>query len=184
VADTGIGIPDEKQRLLFQSFSQVDASLTRKYGGTGLGLAISKGLVELMGGEISVKSREQEGSLFTFTLPLKTVEESRLVPTGAAPGVPAGPQTSARILLAEDDPMIREMLTMMLARKSYHVDTAANGQESLAKWAAGDFDIILMDLQMPKMSGMEATMAIRQREVAENRRTCIVSVNSPHLAVP
>jgi PAS domain S-box-containing protein len=178
VADTGIGIPDEKQRLLFQSFSQVDASLTRKYGGTGLGLAISKGLVELMGGEISVKSREQEGSLFTFTLPLKTVEESRLAPAGAPPGVPAGPQTSARILLAEDDPMIREMLTMMLARKRYHVDTAVNGQESLAKWAAEDFDIILMDLQMPKMSGMEATMAIRQREAAENRHTCIIGLTA------
>jgi PAS domain S-box-containing protein len=178
VADTGIGIPEAKQKLIFQSFSQVDASFARHYGGTGLGLAISKGLVELMGGEISVRSRERAGSLFTFTLPLKTVEESRLTLAEAPPAAPADSQAAACILLAEDDPMIREMLTMMLSRKRYHVDTAVNGQETLAKWEAGDFDIILMDLQMPEMNGMEATQAIRQREIAEHRRTCIIGLTA------
>ncbi|MFO7644578.1 MAG: PAS domain S-box protein [Desulfosarcina sp.] len=178
VADTGIGIPEDKLDLLFQSFSQGDASFTRQYGGTGLGLAISKGLVELMGGEISVQSRKREGSVFTFSLPLKPVEQSHPAPAEAPPEAPAKPQLAARILLAEDDPTIRKMITMMLCRKGWQIDVADTGREALDQWASGNFDLILMDLQMPQMSGLEVTRNIREKEAGREKRTCIIGLTA------
>jgi signal transduction histidine kinase/CheY-like chemotaxis protein len=178
VADTGIGIPEDKQPLLFQSFSQVDASFTRQYGGTGLGLAISKGLVELMGGEIAVQSRAGAGSVFTFTVPLRTVDRPG-APVAAVPAEEVQKETpAARILLAEDEPMIREMITMMLTQRGLHPDTAESGRQALEKWQDGAFDLILMDLQMPDMSGLEATQAIRQRENGGRKRTCIIGLTA------
>ncbi len=178
VADTGIGIPEDKHDLLFDSFRQVDSSLTRQYGGSGLGLAISKGLVELMGGDISVRSREGEGSTFTFSLPLKSVDQPCSALAEPSRKEPGEPTVAARILLAEDEPMIRQMITLMLTRKGMQAETAGTGREALAKWEAGDFDLILMDLQMPEMSGVEATRAIRQKETAGNRRTCIIGLTA------
>ncbi|WP_155890876.1 ATP-binding protein [Desulfuromonas sp. TF] len=168
VADTGIGIPEEKRELIFQSFSQADSSFTRKYGGAGLGLAISKGLVELMGGVISIQSRKGEGSVFTITIPLKTSEQERSLRDETLPEGSGREHRAARILLAEDDPMIRELITMMLAQHGYRTETAESGREALEKWEQGGFDLILMDLQMPEMNGLEATRAIRKRE-AEGR---------------
>jgi PAS domain S-box-containing protein len=176
VLDTGIGISEEKCDILFESFSQADGSFTRQYGGTGLGLAISKGLVELMGGEIAVQSREGKGSVFTFTLPLKTTQKPISAPTETPPRDP-GEKLSARILLAEDEPMIREMITMMLAQHGWEVESAESGKEAVEKWEKGGFDLILMDLQMPGMSGIEATQTIREREVEENR-TCIIGLTA------
>jgi CheY-like chemotaxis protein len=167
VADTGIGIPEEKSELIFQSFSQADSSFTRKFGGAGLGLAISKGLVELMGGVISIQSRKGEGSVFTITIPLKTSEQERSLGEALPEGSGRG-HRAARILLAEDDPMIRELITMMLARHGYRTETAESGREAVEKWEQGGVDLILMDLQMPEMNGLEATRAIRKRE-AEGR---------------
>ncbi len=178
VADTGIGIPEDKLDLLFQSFSQIDASFTRQYGGTGLGLAISKELVELMGGEISVQSHKREGSVFTFSLPLKSVEQFCPAPAAAPPEAPAEPQPDARILLAEDDSMIREMITIMLSQKGLQIDTAETGGEALDKWASGNFDLILMDLQMPEMNGLEATRNIREKEAGREKRTCIIGLTA------
>jgi PAS domain S-box-containing protein len=178
VADTGIGIPEEKHHLLFQNFSQVDSSFTRQFGGTGLGLAISKGLVKLMGGEISVQSRAAEGSVFTFTLPLRRVEKAS-ASLAEVPAEDIGKENAAaRILLAEDEPMIREMITLMLAKRGLHPDTAESGRQAVEKWQNGDFDLIFMDLQMPEMSGMEATRAIREREREGIKRTCIIGLTA------
>jgi PAS domain S-box-containing protein len=178
IADTGIGIPDEKRDQLFESFSQADSSFTRQYGGSGLGLAISKGLVELMGGEISIQSQEGRGSVFTFTLPLKTAAmpiaasaEAQLEDSGVQP-------FAARILLAEDEPMIREMITMMMTKRGWQTESVESGREAMEKWANGDFDLILMDLQMPEMNGLEATRAIREKETKWGKRTCIIGLTA------
>lgn len=177
VADTGIGIPQEKCELLFQNFSQVDSSFSRQYGGSGLGLAISKGLVELMGGEISVRNQEGKGSVFTFILPLKTVAKQSPRSQSAAKSTEEKP-SAARILLAEDEPMIRELILLMLTQRGYQVDIAETGKDALEKWQGDNFDFILMDLQMPEMNGMEATQAIRARETGREKRTCIIGLTA------
>ncbi|MDO3378005.1 PAS domain-containing hybrid sensor histidine kinase/response regulator [Geoalkalibacter halelectricus] len=163
VADTGIGIPDEKQDLLFQSFSQADSSLTRRYGGSGLGLAISKGLVELMGGTISARSKAGEGSVFMFTVPLRISPKATLAQAEARRASPDGDLTPT-ILVAEDDPAIRELIQMVMKPRGWQTETAESGREALEKWGHGTFDVILMDIQMPEMNGLEATRMIRARE--------------------
>jgi PAS domain S-box-containing protein len=179
VADTGIGIPEQKQHLLFQSFSQTDSSFQRQYGGSGLGLAISKGLVELMGGEIAVQSQEGRGSVFTFTLPLQSSAGFRSAAPAESPSAePASKTSAARILLAEDDAMIQEMVKMVLVRDGWQTETVETGREAVEKWAGGDFDLILMDLQMPAMNGIEATRIIREREAAKEKRTCIIGLTA------
>jgi PAS domain S-box-containing protein len=177
VSDTGIGIPEEKRDLIFQSFSQADSSFKRKFGGTGLGLAISQGLVRLMGGEIGVRDRDGGGSVFLFTLPLKAVAAGP--PANAEEPVekPKDPEfQEARILLAEDEPMIRDMVLLTLARRGWSAETAETGHEAVQKWAEGDFDLILMDLQMPDLDGLEATRQIRQKE--NGHHVCIVGLTA------
>ncbi|MCM2264678.1 MAG: PAS domain-containing protein [Desulfuromonadales bacterium] len=174
IADTGIGIPEDKQHLLFQSFSQVDNSFHRQHGGSGLGLAICKGLVELMGGTISMRNREGGGSIFTFTLPLKTV---------AAKTSPNGTHTAdlgslsarpVRILLAEDESMVRDIVSLALTHHGWNVETAVNGREAIAKWRSEPFDVILMDLQMPEINGLEAARTIRAGEAGPGRGIAII----------
>jgi signal transduction histidine kinase/CheY-like chemotaxis protein len=178
VADNGIGIPEEKRGLLFKSFSQVDSSFTRQYGGTGLGLAISKGLIELMGGEIWVQSREGNGSVFTFTVPLKAAEKPGPSPIQAPSENTGKERVHAHILLAEDDPMIRNMITMILAQAGWQAETAETGRDALEKWENEHYDFILMDLQMPEMNGLEATQAIRKREAERGKRTTIIGLTA------
>jgi len=181
VADTGIGIPEDKQHLLFQKFSQTDSSFHRRYGGSGLGLAISKGLVELMGGEIGVQSRRGEGSVFTFTLPLKPAAGKQIAEPQAEtpPELHARKNPSVRILLAEDDPLVQETVKMILARGGWEAQTAQTGKEALERYEKGGFDLILMDLQMPEMDGIEATREIRQREAEEGEmRTSIIGLTA------
>ncbi|HUL11640.1 MAG TPA: ATP-binding protein, partial [Methylococcaceae bacterium] len=159
VRDTGIGISEEKRKILFNPFSLADSSTTRRYGGTGLGLAISRRLVEAMGGEIGVASLEGVGSRFWFELPLT-------VSTDAAPretSMPrVGDQQPRRVLLVEDVEMNQILVADMLRAHGHDVVTAANGREAVELVAREAFDVVLMDVQMPVMDGIEATVRIRQ----------------------
>jgi signal transduction histidine kinase/DNA-binding NarL/FixJ family response regulator/PAS domain-containing protein len=161
VADTGVGIPEHKQRDIFQSFLQADDSITRKYGGTGLGLAICQLLVGLMGGELSLESREGKGSTFTFTTELKVgdpaaVERERL--EAETPPPETAPMT---VLLADDNPLNRELATTLLSEQGHRVLAVKNGIEALNALREAPFDLVLMDVQMPIMDGVSATRAIR-----------------------
>jgi two-component system, sensor histidine kinase and response regulator len=165
VSDTGIGIPLEKQRLIFEAFAQADASTTRKYGGTGLGLTISNQLVQMMGGRISVESRPQQGSTFSFTIPFGVVQKPPTA-TNAFTSPPASRPAPfpLRILLVEDN-AVNQKLSLVLLRKLRHrVTLANNGQEAIQQLEKRSFDLILMDVQMPGMGGLEATAIIRKRE--------------------
>jgi len=158
VTDTGIGLSDEAQGFLFTEFTQADSSTTRRFGGTGLGLAISKRLVELMGGQIGVDSVEGEGSTFWFELPLEPTDP--LAKQASVETIVEG-VAGVRILLADDALANREVALAMLGEAGYEVDTAVDGREAVAKALEGGYDLILMDLNMPEMDGMEATATLR-----------------------
>jgi len=160
VRDTGIGIAADKQALLFQKFSQVDASTTRRYGGSGLGLAISKQLVGLMGGEIGASSVADQGSEFWFTA--RFTAGIRPTPASAAPPPAAKPRWSGlRILLAEDNIINQKVAIGFLKPLGLQVDVVANGVQAIQALAAHPYDLVLMDMQMPEMGGLEATRLIR-----------------------
>jgi signal transduction histidine kinase len=170
VADTGIGIAESQKDLIFKVFSQVDQSHSRSYGGTGLGLAISKEIVEHMGGHISFTSEEGRGSTFSCTVQLGEgkLERPAVSPPEMAPAAACAPLGAElpmpRLLVAEDDQTIRQVLGGMLQRSKFEIVFAENGQAVLESWQQGEFDLILMDVQMPGMNGFEATAAIRERE--------------------
>ena len=163
VSDTGIGIPPEKQSLLFRNFSQVDASTTRKYGGTGLGLAISKRLAELMDGEIGVESSPGRGSTFWFTARLGLQDpsgESAAAPATPAPAV-SFRHSRLRVLLAEDNPVNQMVALGILKSLGLEAVAASNGQEALDALLQSPFDLVLMDCQMPVLDGYETTRRLR-----------------------
>jgi two-component system sensor histidine kinase/response regulator len=165
VQDTGIGIPPEKLPRLFAAFEQADASTTRKYGGTGLGLAITQRLAQLMGGEAGAESQPGVGSTFWFTAWLERgTAGAPLASSGSseqAEAILRRRHAGARLLLAEDNPVNQEVALEMLQRTGLSVEVAADGRDALDKARTEAYDLILMDVQMPKMNGLEATKAIR-----------------------
>ncbi len=160
VRDTGIGIPPGKQSCIFQSFTQADSTITRKYGGAGLGLSISRELVRLMGGELTVESEEGRGSSFCFTAVLKSGRE---VPATVTPGETREAGKSSSILLAEDVAVSSKLIVHLLEERGLRVTAVGNGREAVEALEREKFDLVLMDDRMPGLDGCEATRIIRDR---------------------
>jgi signal transduction histidine kinase/CheY-like chemotaxis protein len=188
VVDTGIGIPADKIEMIFGRFNQADSSTTRKYGGTGLGLAISKGLVELMGGRIGCTSEIGKGSTFFFSATFAIPEEpeiSGLVNPDMIALPPAEPprqQPGYRILIAEDSENNLALMKAYLKGGGFELDFAENGQIAVEKAISGNPHLVLMDLQMPVMDGLEATRAIRQWEAETHARPMPIIALTAHAA--
>ena len=203
VRDSGIGIAPDDQPRLFSAFEQGDGSTTRKYGGTGLGLVICKRLVGMMGGQIGVESRLGTGCTFWFTLPLPEATTDAVSPAstfsiGSAEVQLKRNHPGARILLVEDEPINREVACILLEDVGLSVDLAGDGQQAVDKAASGSYDLILMDMQMPVMNGLDATRAIRilpehantpilamtANAFEEDRQACLDAGMNDHISKP
>jgi len=183
IRDTGIGICDEAKAKLFAPFVQADASITRRFGGTGLGLSICKKLVELMGGRIGVADREGGGAVFWFEIALARAEPIPVTPGDfvEAPLDRASEGAPSRILLAEDNSINVEVARLILEGAGHEVDVARDGMEAIEAVARRGYDLILMDMQMPRLDGLTATREIRSRE-SEGRRVPIVAMTANAMA--
>ena len=180
VRDTGIGIPLQKQALLFQNFSQVDASTTRKFGGTGLGLAICRQLVELLGGQIGVDSQEGRGSVFWFTARFERSLKPGTVPMLSPSSIEIEYRTGIRVLLAEDNSANQMVALGLLKNLNVHADVAADGRKALEALRANPYDLVLMDVQMPEMDGYTASRAIRQPETGVRDPDIVIVAMTAH----
>ncbi|HLG97771.1 MAG TPA: response regulator [Bryobacteraceae bacterium] len=181
VTDTGIGLSPSQQQLIFEPFRQADGSTTRKYGGTGLGLAICSSLVNIMGGSISVTSAPGAGSTFSFTV--------RCAAAGCAPGkdpntaiwTPAGARRSrvnCRVLVAEDNPVNQLLMIRLLEQRGFQVVIAANGRAALTAIQEQHFDLVIMDVQMPELDGLEATRLLRENERSTGKTLPVIAMTA------
>ncbi|RME16281.1 MAG: response regulator, partial [Bdellovibrio sp.] len=171
VHDTGIGIPKEKLKTIFDSFEQVDSSISREYKGTGLGLAISKKLCELMGGKIWAESELHKGSSFYFTIKTKVLKNCTLLENHrkppfllSSPETAPAPLHHPKLLLVEDDPLNQDLFKAFCERLNYKVQCVDNGLEAIRLLEKESFDIVFMDIQLPKVSGLETTRLIRHNQ--------------------
>jgi CheY-like chemotaxis protein len=177
VTDTGIGIPAEKMPLLFEKFTQADSSTTRRYGGTGLGLAICRELAHLMHGSISVISEEGKGSTFFAELPFQRSQSAAETPEPVVASEME--QRSVRLLAAEDNPVNQKVLQAIVEPMDVELSIVGDGRAAVEAWRGGDYDLILMDIQMPIMDGIAAAKAIRAVEQDEQRvRTPILALTA------
>jgi CheY-like chemotaxis protein len=178
VEDTGVGIRKKEMARLFDAFTQADGSMTRKYGGAGLGLAISRKLIKAMNGEILVESKVGVGSTFTVKIPLgREKSDGKKDPQPQIECAEPKQPLNARILLVEDSYVNQQVAREILRRFGCRVEVACNGREALDKLAKQEFDVVLMDCQMPVMDGYEATVEIRKRE-GESRHTPVIAMTA------
>ena len=199
VSDTGIGIAESAMPTLFDRFTQADSTTMRRYGGSGLGLAITREIVQMMGGEIATTSTPGLGSRFAITIPSRFVDRSEMVPAAAEAQRAEAARPALRILVAEDNDVNQILINAVLARMGHRVHLVANGQLAVEAVRRGDYDLVLMDLQMPGMDGMEATQAIRSLGDAraalpiiamtanafeEDRQACLAAGMDDYVAKP
>ena len=180
VADTGIGIPANRQAAIFSPFEQADASTTRRYGGTGLGLSISRRLVEMMNGRMWLESTPNQGSRFHFTVSLEAIEKHQ--PQTVAANTPercaAEIGTALNILVAEDNAVNQKLITRLLTKRGHQVTVTGDGNAVVAEFERGHFDLVLMDIQMPELDGFQATAEIRRRQGHAAGRVPIVALTA------
>jgi len=205
VADTGIGIPPEKLETIFAPFTQADSSTSRKYGGTGLGLSICRGLVEMMRGRIWLESKVGQGSTFYFTarfeVPVSTGAGQALQTSEVRGLARPRDERTLNILLVEDSVDNRMLIQMFLKKTRYRIDIAENGAIAVDKFQSGNYDLVLMDMEMPVMDGYDATRTIRRWEkeqsvkatpivaltahaLTEERQTCLDAGCTAHISKP
>jgi hypothetical protein len=203
VSDEGIGLDVEQQKRLFKNFSQADQSMTRKYGGTGLGLAINQHLARLMGGDVGVRSEPGVGS--TFWMTARLARSASGAPAGALPGqgVPLEEIIARRhagrcVLVAEDEPVNQEIAGELLAIAGLAVEVVGNGAEAVARVRDKAYALVLMDVQMPVMNGIDATRAMRAlpgradlpilamtaNAFDEDRQACLAAGMNDHIGKP
>lgn len=178
VADTGIGISPEEMDKIFESFSQIDGSLTRKHGGTGLGLVISRRLIEMMGGDLRVKSKKGKGSVFSFTLAFNVTKWDGAAKDSKKPQILETVKPGASILLVEDDEINRKVIGRMLEKMGYQPDVVDSGRNALKKMKLKEYDLCLMDIQMPDLDGVQTVAMIRKDEQRTGRYMPIVAITA------
>ncbi|MFP4445535.1 MAG: PAS domain S-box protein [Desulfosudaceae bacterium] len=181
VTDTGVGIPAEHQEKIFESFSQVDASTTRKYGGTGLGLAITKRLVAMLQGEVGISSQPGQGSTFWFTagfdLPDQETAPQPEVNEEILPATMSYLQ-ALQILLVEDNTISRQVIVQMLEKMGHAITIAVDGEEAVRMFAERNFDLVLMDIQMPVMDGVAATRKIQSLQQHRQKKAPVIAITA------